>query len=249
MLDETASTRPYIEEVSPLPILREEYERGAGHFVKQIDYLQSIGYKGIRRTRGDGDCFYRCASIVLCCMIVASDSKTIRNTNTAIAFAYIERAMKSDDKTLAVASMLSTLDSMIPILEAAGFQKIVFEDWYECLSSLISQIVVPEPDNTPNGTLLTPAILLEAFQNVEGASFVLMKQQDLKMPPCKPVSNCIVVFLRLLTSAQIRMDPDTFAPFLFHQDTGEECLPQEFCERYVEAVGKEAGNACTEPCS
>lgn len=57
------------------------------------------------------------------------------------------------------------------------------------------------------------------------------------------VSNCIVMYLRLLTSATIRIDPDSYAPFLFHPETGDEILPQEFCERYVEATGKEAGES------
>ena len=56
-----------------------------------------------------------------------------------------------------------------------------------------------------------------------------------------PVSNCIVVFLRLVTSARIRTDPDSYAPFLFNPETGDDIEPREFCERYVEAVGKEAG--------
>jgi len=93
----------------------------------------------------------------------------------------------------------------------------VFEDFYDVLISLIRQIVVPEPD----GSTLTPSILLEAFQDAE-------------------VSNCIVVFLRLLTSAAIRTEPESFTPFLYHPETGDEIAPQEFCERYVEACGKEA---------
>ena len=56
-----------------------------------------------------------------------------------------------------------------------------------------------------------------------------------------PVSNCVVVFLRLVTSARIRTDPNTYSPFLFNPETGEDIEPREFCERYVEAVGKEAG--------
>lgn len=55
------------------------------------------------------------------------------------------------------------------------------------------------------------------------------------------VSNSVVVYLRLLTSAQIRADPDAYAPFLFHPDIGEPMEPREFCEAFVEAVGKEAG--------
>lgn len=54
-------------------------------------------------------------------------------------------------------------------------------------------------------------------------------------------SNSIVVFLRLLTSAQIRADPDNYAPFLFHQDTFEPLPVREFCETSVESVGREAG--------
>lgn len=50
------------------------------------------------------------------------------------------------------------------MLEEAGFQKLVFEDFYDVLLSLIQQIVTPEP----GGTTLTPETLLEAFQSPEG---------------------------------------------------------------------------------
>ena len=56
-----------------------------------------------------------------------------------------------------------------------------------------------------------------------------------------PVSNSVVVYLRLVASAQIRNDPDEYAPFLFHPETGEPMGTREFCEHFVEAVGKEAG--------
>ncbi|KAL5478881.1 hypothetical protein ACEPAI_2158 [Sanghuangporus weigelae] len=194
ILDESASKRPLITEVFPLEALREEYENGSGTFVQQIDYLKGLGFTGIRRTRGDGDCFYR-----------------------SLAFAWIERLIHSPKQTLDVAKAHSLLDSTLLILKAAGFQEMVFEDFYDVLISLVRQIVVPEP----NGSILTTDILLEAFQDAE-------------------VSNCIVVFLRLLTSAVIRTDPDSYAPFLFHPETSVQVQPQEFCERFVEACGKEA---------
>ncbi|THH03339.1 hypothetical protein EW145_g6338 [Phellinidium pouzarii] len=110
-----------------------------------------------------------------------------------------------------VAKALSVLDSALLILKAAGFQELAFEDFYDVITSLIRHIVVPEPD----GETLTPQILLEAFQDLEATvSFVL---------------------LRLLTSAAIRIDPEAYAPFLFHPESGDEIVPQEFCERYVEA--------------
>lgn len=63
----------------------------------------------------------------------------------------------------------------------------------------------------------------------------------MRMLMCPLVSNSIVVYLRLLTSAQIRSDPENFAPFLFHPELGEPMDTREFCENFVEAVGKEAG--------
>lgn len=54
-------------------------------------------------------------------------------------------------------------------------------------------------------------------------------------------SNSIVVYLRLLTSAQIRADPDAYAGFLMHPEIGEPMELRDFCESFVEAVGKEAG--------
>lgn len=68
---------------------------------------------------------------------------------------------------------------------------------------------------------------------------------------CEPLldiaSNSVVVYLRLLTSAQIRADPDEYAPFLFHPELGIQMEPQEFCENFVESVGKEAGQCYHSP--
>lgn len=55
------------------------------------------------------------------------------------------------------------------------------------------------------------------------------------------VSNSVVVYLRLVASAQIRSDPEEYAPFLFHPEIGEPMDIREFCEHFVEAVGKEGG--------
>lgn len=141
LLNDAAPDRPLIDNIVALSVLRAEYERGTGTFVDQIDYLLPLGFRGVRRTRGDGDCFYR-----------------------SFAFAYIERLIHAPDVQMAVASALSNLDATLPLLEGAGFQKMVFEDFYDVFASIIQQIVQPEP----GGTMLTPAILLQAFQSPEG---------------------------------------------------------------------------------
>lgn len=53
-------------------------------------------------------------------------------------------------------------------------------------------------------------------------------------------SNSIVVFLRLLASAYIRLNADDFIPFLFDPETGEMIDVRRFCEAQVEATSKEA---------
>ncbi|KAG7447231.1 cysteine proteinase [Guyanagaster necrorhizus] len=195
LLDEaTGVTRPLIDEIAPISTLRAEYENGSPAFVRQIDWLTTKGYHYIRRTKGDGDCFYR-----------------------SVAFAYVERMMHALNPAQAVEKGVATLKSTLPMLENVGFQRLAFEDFYDVLESLLLSIVTPQV----TGKTLNAVGLLEAFQSPE-------------------VSNSIVVYLRLLTSAQIRIDPDAFAPFLFHPELGEPMEVREFCEHFVEAVNKEA---------
>ncbi|EMD35014.1 hypothetical protein CERSUDRAFT_116527 [Gelatoporia subvermispora B] len=193
LLAESIPDRPLIGPLVPLAMLREEYERGSQGFVRQIDWLMSHGHIGIRRTKGDGDCFYR-----------------------SLAFAYCERIMHAPDAELAVMSAISSIEATPALLEAAGFQPLVFEDFYEMFLSLVRKILAPDE----NGKVLTPAALLGAFNDPE-------------------TSNSIVVYLRMLTSAQIRSDPD-ISNFLLSPETAEFVEPRVFCEHFVEAMGKEA---------
>lgn len=190
--ESTSSDRPLIAAVAPIAVLRAEYEQGSQAFVKQIDYLEAQGFKGIRRTRGDGDCFYR-----------------------SLAFAYIEHIMLAEDPSLDATMAISTLDAALPLLEIAGFDKFAWEDFYAELVGLLKRV------GADAAGPLTPPVLLSAFQAPE-------------------VSTSIVVFLRLLTSAQIRTDPESYDAFLFHPDFGNQMTARDFCETFVEPTGKEA---------
>lgn len=62
-LEETGLETRERELISPrfsMSQLRGEYE-GAPAFVRRIDWLIDHGHTTVRRSRGDGDCFYRCA--------------------------------------------------------------------------------------------------------------------------------------------------------------------------------------------
>ena len=56
--DEQAKERPLLGEIEPLGRLMEEYQEGSGYKMK-VQKLIDDGWSGIRRSRGDGDCFYR----------------------------------------------------------------------------------------------------------------------------------------------------------------------------------------------
>ena len=49
------------------------------------------------------------------------------------------------------------------------------------------------------------------------------------------------MYLRFLTSAQIRLAQAEFEPYLFHPEIGIPMEARDFCETFVEATGKEAG--------
>lgn len=72
--------------------------------------------------------------------------------------------MHSPDDELAVGTALSMIESTLPMLEAAGFQKLVYEDFYEALVELIRNIISPNE----NGRMLSDKALLHAFQSAEG---------------------------------------------------------------------------------
>jgi len=188
---------PLMAELVPLSVLRAEYEGGSDAFVKQIDFLLAQGYEGVRRSRGDGDCFYR-----------------------SLIFAYIERIFSEQDRQLAVAKSISTLENLLLKLAESGFEKTVIDDSWEIPRDLITGIVDPEPVSN-SGKTLTPAQLLEVFQD-------------------NTMSNYLAMFMRMVTSAQIRSDPEEYGPFLTDPDTGENMAVREFCETFVEVLGKEA---------
>jgi len=191
---ESVPSRPLIGNLESISLLRAEYEKSAGFFVEQIDWLKKSGYGRVRRARGDGDCFYR-----------------------SIAFAYIDQVIHASERPLAVATVLSKLEATLLLLEKVGFQSLVYEDFYIILTSLVNNVIQPDE----MGMVVDSAVLLTALQTPE-------------------VSNSIVVFFRLVTSAQIRSHEDEFMPFLTDPELQELLPADKFCERFVETVGKDA---------
>lgn len=54
-------------------------------------------------------------------------------------------------------------------------------------------------------------------------------------------SNSIMMYMRYLTSAEIRLNPDLYTPYLFNPDSDGPIDAVQFCIEQVESMGKEAG--------
>jgi len=131
----------------------------------------------------------------------------------------VEGLLKSTDKELAVGKSLSSLSSTNETLHSAGIEKMVYEDFYEEFASLIENIIKPDSE----GRTLTVDLLLNAFQNPE-------------------VSNSVVIYLRFLTSAQIRLNRESYEGFVVHPDSRDVMDVDSYCANIVQAMGKEADN-------
>ncbi|KAH7341819.1 peptidase C65 Otubain-domain-containing protein [Rhizoctonia solani] len=92
---------PLITSVSRLSDLKEDYRNPGSErstvIRRKINYLRfELGYTGLRRARGDGNCFYR-----------------------SFAFCYLEQILFADDRAVAVVSALDYLEVAQNLLEAA----------------------------------------------------------------------------------------------------------------------------------
>ncbi|BGP19858.1 hypothetical protein JCM10213_003167 [Rhodosporidiobolus nylandii] len=198
--DSQASQRPLVGPLEGIEALEEEYEPGS-IYRRKVQRLREDGWTGVRRCRGDGDCFYR--AFILSLLL----------THVPLHPSYS-------------AALLGKFESLLPLLTACGFEPIVWEDFWEPLRDILRNLAGMGGEG-------------EERLGVEG---VVRKMADME------TNSCIIVLLRLLTSAYLRTHADEFAPFLFALEDDprffNEGAPdvKAFCERYVEPVAQEADN-------
>lgn len=130
----------------------------------------------------------------------------------ALAYAYLSSLVDSPNL---VYSAKSIIESGCGMMERNFMDADIISTFCEPLMDLVDAVGNPDPNQ-----VLTHDRLLSAFLEDE-------------------TSNCIVTYLRLLTTAQIQSASDDYAGFLF-DDAGEPLEPIEFCRQYVDPLGKEA---------
>jgi len=118
ILMEEVRDRPLVGEREPLSALEEEYAAGAGVFLTKIAALKS-SYGAIRRTRGDGNCFYR-----------------------AFLFAYLENLILEINETERD-RMVRNLQFLETSLKEAGYDEIVIETPMDTLVGMLQRVASP----------------------------------------------------------------------------------------------------------
>lgn len=201
--DESNASQALIGPAEPIEVLEKEYAGGEGvdQFVAKARWLRDVGdFIALRRTRGDGDCFYR-----------------------SFAFAFIQRLLHFNDRPMHH-FILKHVEDTKSLLKQAGFEESVYVDFYNPFHDLLLRMHTTDPQVSE----LTDADLQRAFNDPE-------------------TSNSIVVYLRLLTSAYLKLNEEDFLPFLFtledeYQSSfdGQPPTMEKFCANQVEAIGKEA---------
>jgi len=106
-----ASRVNYIGDLEGMTALYSEYERGSAVFRRKIESL-SATYSHMRRTRGDGNCFFR-----------------------GFCFAYLEYLSVSGDEEERE-RFRGVMSRSADMLEQGGFDRIVFEDALDVLTDL-----------------------------------------------------------------------------------------------------------------
>lgn len=179
---------PFLGDMEELTALAAEYEGGSEVFRTKIHSL-SRDYSGFRRSRGDGNCFFR-----------------------AFVFAYLDNLIATGDYSER-SRVLSQIQEIRKKLLDCGYQELVFEDSQQHLLNQLNSIKVGHDG-------LTQEVLLINMRDSE-------------------VSNMIVSFLRLATSAELASRAEFFAPFIMGM-TADELTVEAFRRRCVEPMGEEA---------
>ena len=110
-------------------------------------------------------------------------------------------------------------ERILGLLEAAKFDRMAYEDFYEEFMTILAEQRLHTRD---------PDWLASDWQAQEYRS------------------NAVVVLLRLLASAYLRINESEYTPFIYQtfqppiNDSTNQTPMQQFCQRYVECLGQES---------
>ncbi|KAJ3688635.1 hypothetical protein LUZ61_017799 [Rhynchospora tenuis] len=120
---------PYVGDKEPLSALAAEYETGSPIIQEKIKLLGDK-YAALRRTRGDGNCFYRC-----------------------FMFSYLEQILVTQNKA-EVERVLVTIEQCKENLRSLGYAEFTYEDFFSSFTELLESCLPGTEDSLSLNELL-----------------------------------------------------------------------------------------------
>jgi ubiquitin thioesterase protein OTUB1 len=229
--DEIKATQPLTSQLLPIDALVAQYSSSSGGddstttkhdggFLQSANLL-SQQYTHLRRIRGDGNCYYRAFLYSLSEELLR---RCLLNSNT-----------KDDGEFERIKQLVS--DSLLWVCKF-GYDEITVDMFYEELVDLLEFIESHVKDATTSDSS-------SAKERLQQAS----SQLHSKLNEENATSDYCTWFMRVMTAAQMKSNPDRYLPFLFADDNamsgslgvgGMIDIPT-FCSREVEPMNKECG--------
>eukprot|EP00899_Mesostigma_viride_P012898 jgi/Mesvir1/21609/Mv04035-RA.2 len=201
-----AAALPYLGDKEPIDVLLGEYENGSQIFCAKIKKL-AHHYSHIRRSRGDGNCFFRSFMFRHMELMLAHAAGAALGGGASTG----GDAGTSGGATPEGARMVAVVRGWREKLLSQGFQELTFEDmleeYVELLERVTGQFSKPRPS--------------------EEELLAICRDQN--------ISQGVVMLLRFMTSCELQLHADFFAPFL------EEPV-EMFCRSHVEVMSEESDN-------
>jgi len=218
-----AETRkhPLTSELKPLSCLEGQYAapNGGGgstnNFLKGLKSLQR-DYESIRTVRGDGNCFYRAFLYQLASRALQSRNETSLSERSETTPS--DTNGKNDDDgggnkngnaaaATTATTFLDNVKSTWQLVLDAGYDEMTVETFFDSVVELLERCT--------NSTDFDERQLHELLNEENGAS------------------EYCTWYLRCVTAAFLKSDPDRFLPYLEGMDV------ETFCRTQVEPVGRE----------
>ncbi|KAJ4773228.1 Ubiquitin thioesterase [Rhynchospora pubera] len=123
---------PYVGDKEPVSALVAEYETGSPIIQEKIKLLGEK-YAALRRTRGDGNCFYRC-----------------------FMFSYLEQILVTQNKA-EVERVLVTIEQCKENLQSLGYAEFTYEDFFALFTDVLESCLQGTEDSLSLNELLVKA--------------------------------------------------------------------------------------------
>jgi len=209
--DEIKRTSKLIGDAEDLTTVQDEFKQDPVYLAKVI-HLGSK-YSKIRRTRPDGNCFFR-----------------------SLAFAYFEKICQDSESYQRFHDVVSpSKDMMI----AEGFSSFAVEDFYDSFMEQLEKIDPRKGKDCSDQSMNTQEnninVVLPQAQNLSGQKQDGKVDKVIEIFNDQGLSDYIVVFLRLVTSMHLKKESDFYQNFM----EGDMALA-DFCSLEVEPMYHES---------